>query len=85
VASVRNRTVPTKRPPFVSEVSANFFADRGCHVVSLTNPYGHILDFLDRIATALQSTNMMAIIIIIIESYWAKHVNLVGKSNVSEA
>jgi hypothetical protein len=24
------------------------FADRGCHVVSVTNPYGHILSFLDR-------------------------------------
>jgi hypothetical protein len=24
------------------------FADRGRHVVSVTDPYGHILDFLDR-------------------------------------
>jgi hypothetical protein len=24
------------------------FADRGCHVVSRTDPYGHILGFLDR-------------------------------------
>jgi hypothetical protein len=24
------------------------FADRGCHVVSVTHPYGHILGFLDR-------------------------------------
>jgi hypothetical protein len=24
------------------------FADRGCHVVSMTNPYGRILGFLDR-------------------------------------
>jgi hypothetical protein len=24
------------------------FADRGCHVVSVTDPYGSILDFLDR-------------------------------------
>jgi hypothetical protein len=24
------------------------FPDRGCHMVSLTDPYGHILDFLDR-------------------------------------
>jgi hypothetical protein len=24
------------------------FADRGCHVVSMTDPYGRILDFLDR-------------------------------------
>jgi hypothetical protein len=23
------------------------FADRGCHVVSVTEPYGRILDFLD--------------------------------------
>jgi hypothetical protein len=48
MALVRKRTVPTERPPLVSEVSANFFADRGCHVVSVTNPYGRILGFLDR-------------------------------------
>jgi hypothetical protein len=48
VASVRKRTIPTERPPLVSEVSANFFADRGCHVVSVTNPYGRVLGFLDR-------------------------------------
>jgi hypothetical protein len=24
------------------------FADRGCHVVSMTDPYGRILRFLDR-------------------------------------
>jgi hypothetical protein len=24
------------------------FADRGCHVVSVTDPYGRVLDFLDR-------------------------------------
>jgi hypothetical protein len=24
------------------------FVDRGCHVVSVTDPYGRILDFLDR-------------------------------------
>jgi hypothetical protein len=48
VASVRKRTIPTERPPLVSEVSANFFADRRCHVVSVTNSYGRILGFLDR-------------------------------------
>jgi hypothetical protein len=48
VASVRKRTIPTERPPLVSEVSANFFADRGCHVVRMTNPYGRIFGFLDR-------------------------------------
>jgi hypothetical protein len=48
VASVRKRTIPTERPPFVSEISANVFVDRGCHVVSVTYPYGHILGFLDR-------------------------------------
>jgi hypothetical protein len=47
VASVRKRTIPTERPPLVSEVSANF-ADRGFHMVSVTNPYCRILDFLDR-------------------------------------
>jgi hypothetical protein len=48
MASVRKRTIKTERPPLVSEVSANFFADRGCHVVSVTNPYGRILGFLNR-------------------------------------
>jgi hypothetical protein len=31
------------------------FADRGCHVVSATDPYGRILEFLDR---HIKSTNM---------------------------
>jgi hypothetical protein len=48
MASVRKRTIPTERPPLFSEDSANFFADRGCHVVSVTNPYGRILGFLDQ-------------------------------------
>jgi hypothetical protein len=37
--------MPTERPPLVGEV----IADRGCHVVSVTDPYGRILGFLDRI------------------------------------
>jgi hypothetical protein len=37
-----------ERPPLVDEVIANYFADRGCHVVSVTDHYGRILDFLDR-------------------------------------
>jgi hypothetical protein len=46
---VRERTtrIPTERPPLVGEVIAKF-ADRGCHVVSVTDPNGRILDFLDR-------------------------------------
>jgi hypothetical protein len=48
VAWVRKRTVPTERQPLVGEVSSNFFADRGCHVVSVTNPYGRIFGFLHR-------------------------------------
>jgi hypothetical protein len=45
---VRERTIPTERPPLVGEVIVNFFADRGCHVVSVMDPYGSILGFLDR-------------------------------------
>jgi hypothetical protein len=45
---VRERTILTERPPFVGEVIAKFFADRGCHVANVTDPYGRILDFLDR-------------------------------------
>jgi hypothetical protein len=47
VASVRERTIPTERPPLVGEVSSNL-ADRGCHVVSVMDLYGLILSFLDR-------------------------------------
>jgi hypothetical protein len=44
---VRERTIPTERPPLVGEVIAKF-ADRGWHVVSATDPYGRIHGFLDR-------------------------------------
>jgi hypothetical protein len=44
---VRERTIPTERPPLVSEVIANFCGWR-CHVVSVTDSYGRILGFLDR-------------------------------------
>jgi hypothetical protein len=44
---VRERTIPTERPPLVGEVIATS-ADRGCHVVSVTDPYDRILGFLDR-------------------------------------
>ena len=40
VASVRERTIPTERPPPVGEVSANFLRIEGCHVVSATDPHG---------------------------------------------
>jgi hypothetical protein len=43
MARARVRTIPTERPPLVGEVSTNF-----CHMVSVTDPYGRILDFLDR-------------------------------------
>jgi hypothetical protein len=39
--------IPTKRPPLVGEVSANF-CDRGCQVVSVTDLYSRILGFLDQ-------------------------------------
>jgi hypothetical protein len=38
---------PSDRP-LVDEMIANFFADRECHVVSVTDPYGRILGFIDR-------------------------------------
>jgi hypothetical protein len=40
-------TIPIERPPLVGGVIA-LFADKGCHVVSVTDPYGRILGFLDR-------------------------------------
>jgi hypothetical protein len=45
---VRERTIPTERPRLVGEVIVNFFADRGCLLVSVTDPYDRILGFLDR-------------------------------------
>jgi hypothetical protein len=39
VALVRERTMPTERPPLVGEVVPTF-GDRGCCVVSATNPPG---------------------------------------------
>jgi hypothetical protein len=48
VALVRERNVPTKRPPLVGEVSAKVFLYRECCVVSTTDPYGRILAFLYR-------------------------------------
>jgi hypothetical protein len=48
MASVRERTIPTERPPLVGEVSANVFVARGCRVVSSMDLYGRILGFLDR-------------------------------------
>jgi hypothetical protein len=45
---VRERTIPTERQPLVGEVTANFSADRGCHVVGVTDLCGRILGFLYR-------------------------------------
>jgi hypothetical protein len=44
---VRERTIPTERPPLAGKVSANFVGT-ACHVISLTDPYSSVLDFLDR-------------------------------------
>jgi hypothetical protein len=48
VALVRERIIPTERPPLVGVVRVPTFADRGHHVVSVTHPYWRILGFLDR-------------------------------------
>jgi hypothetical protein len=45
---VRERTIPTERPPFVGEVSANFLVIEGCRVVSASYPNCRNLGFLDR-------------------------------------
>jgi hypothetical protein len=44
VALIRERTIPTERLPLVDEVNAEF-ADRGCRVISTTDPYDRILVF----------------------------------------
>ena len=43
VALVRERTIPTERPPPVGEVSANFLRIEGCHVVIATDPHGRLI------------------------------------------
>jgi hypothetical protein len=44
---VRERTIPTEQP-LLSAKWLPTFADRGCNVVSVTDPYGRILGYLDR-------------------------------------
>jgi hypothetical protein len=39
VALIRNRTIPTERPPLSAELVPTF-ADRGCRVLSATDPHG---------------------------------------------
>jgi hypothetical protein len=48
VVLVCERTIPTKRPPFVGEVSANFCGWRGVAWSVQRIPYGRNLGFLDR-------------------------------------
>jgi hypothetical protein len=54
---VRERTIPTERPPLVGEVIANFFADRRCHVVSVTIPTAVFSVFWTGAATFLSSSS----------------------------
>jgi hypothetical protein len=43
------------------------FADRGCHAVSMTNSYGSILDFLDRVSHPYQTIwNVQCILIFLV-------------------
>jgi hypothetical protein len=46
VAWVRERTIPTERPPLVGEVNTDFYG--GCHVVRVADRFGRIIGFLDR-------------------------------------
>jgi hypothetical protein len=48
VASVRERTIPTERPPLVGEVRAKFCGYRGVAWSVWRIPYGRDLGFLDR-------------------------------------
>jgi hypothetical protein len=48
MALVRERTIPTERPPIAGEFSANFLWTRGCRVVSVTDPHGRVLGFPDK-------------------------------------
>jgi hypothetical protein len=46
MAWLRKQTIPTERLPHVSKLVPTF-VDRGCHVVSILDPYSRILGFLD--------------------------------------
>jgi hypothetical protein len=46
MAWVRKRTIPSDRR--LSAKLVPTFEDRGCHVVSVMEPYGHNIGFLDR-------------------------------------
>jgi hypothetical protein len=46
VAIVLKRTIPTERPRLLAKLVSTF-ADRGCRVVSTTDPHGRNLGFLD--------------------------------------
>jgi hypothetical protein len=46
VASVRERSIPTERPPFVGERLVPSFEDRGCRVVNAADPYSLILGLM---------------------------------------
>jgi hypothetical protein len=48
VALVRERTIPTERPPLVGEVNANFCEQKGVAWSVRRTPYGRNLGFLDR-------------------------------------
>jgi hypothetical protein len=47
VTLVRQRTIPTERPPMSAKLVPTL-ADRGCRVVCATNPHGLNFGFLDR-------------------------------------
>jgi hypothetical protein len=57
VALVLEQTVPAERPPLVNELVPTF-ANRGCCVVSATDPNGRILVFLDRPTKWLKCKNI---------------------------
>jgi hypothetical protein len=47
MARVHKQTILTEWPPLVAKLVTTS-AERGFHVVSVTDPYGHILGFIDR-------------------------------------
>jgi hypothetical protein len=76
VALVRKRTMPSERPQLLGEVVLTF-ADRGCCVVSATDPPGRILGFLDRsrhlnLYIKIVITELQAKISVGLECKWIK-------------
>jgi hypothetical protein len=72
VVSVLERTIPTERPCLSTKLVPTF-VDRGCRVVSATDPYGRSLNFLGRTEMAMRKRIRICRILAMVyntQDYW---------------